>query len=80
MGVVVLLLVGIAASTRASSAPSSGAAGASVVVRSGDTLWGIAEHYVPDRDRGWVMREIKRLNDLRGNRIEVGQELVLPAR
>lgn len=77
----VMVLVGIAASTRASSDPRTAApSGSSIVVRSGDTLWNIADRHVPGRDRGWVMREIRRLNGLSGNRIEVGQKLQLPAR
>ena len=41
-------------------------------VRSGDTLWGIARAY------GTTVDEIKSANDLRGNRIDVGQLLRIP--
>lgn len=41
-------------------------------VRSGDTLWGIARAY------GTTVDEIKSANNLRGNRIDVGQLLRIP--
>lgn len=41
-------------------------------VRSGDTLWGIARAY------GTTVDAIKSANDLRGNRIDVGQLLRIP--
>jgi LysM repeat protein len=79
LATVVILIVGVAASTRASSAePSQPSAGVSVVVEPGDTLWNIADRYAAGHERGWAMREIRRLNRLADDRIEVGQELVLP--
>jgi LysM repeat protein len=76
---VVSIVVGVSASTRASSAvpPPSGPHPA-MVVQQGDTLWGIANRYAPHRDHAWAMREIRRLNRLRDSDIEVGQKLVLP--
>jgi LysM repeat protein len=78
--VAVIVVVGIAASTRASvDAPPSGPYPV-VVVESGDTLWSIAEHYAPGIDQREAVAEIRRMNHLESNVVEVGQQLVLPLR
>jgi hypothetical protein len=48
------------------------------VVRSGDTLWGIAGRHAPGRDRVGMVEEIRRLNHLDGYQIQIGQRLTLP--
>ncbi len=47
-------------------------------VRSGDTLWTIAEEAVPDADVRGVIAEIRDLNDLDSSLIVPGQTLVVP--
>ena len=61
-------------------AADSQAATATVVVRSGDTLWGIATRAKPQADPRQTIAELRRLNHLTSASIEVGQELILPAR
>jgi len=74
------LLLGGAALAAAGNPPGTASGLPTVVVEQGDTLWGIATRHAPDRDPVATMAEIRRLNDLRGSRIETGQELVLPPR
>jgi nucleoid-associated protein YgaU len=50
-----------------------------VVVRSGDTLWGIARQIAPDRDVRTVIAEIRRINQLPSAHVEPGQRLRLRA-
>ncbi|HZK73979.1 MAG TPA: LysM peptidoglycan-binding domain-containing protein [Clostridia bacterium] len=49
-----------------------------VVVRPGDTLWGIAAARYPSDDVRVRVDEIERLNGLRSPKIEVGETLQLP--
>jgi hypothetical protein len=76
------LLVSSAVTRIAGGAPSSAAGGPSptsptVVVQPGDTLWSIAAEVAPDTD---VRVTVDRLIALNGSsRIEVGQQLELPA-
>jgi hypothetical protein len=71
VGVAVLL----APSSRASDPPGPAP---TVVVRSGDTLWSVAERHQPDQQPLAVIAEIRRLNGLDNYRIYVGQQLALP--
>lgn len=48
-------------------------------VRSGDTLWNIAEAVAPERDARDVIFQIKRLNELESSVIYPGQLLEVPA-
>jgi nucleoid-associated protein YgaU len=56
------------------------AATSTVVVQSGDTLWGIATQLDPRADPRATMAELRRLNGLTGSTIQAGQELILPVR
>ncbi len=47
-------------------------------VRSGDTLWMIAEDISPDADVRGLIAEIRNLNDLESSLIIPGQTLVVP--
>jgi len=48
-------------------------------VRSGDTLWDIADDHTPDGRDVWVtIEEIKHLNDLDSSVIHPGQNLAIP--
>lgn len=51
----------------------------SVTVQPGQSLWGIAGAAAPERDPRDVIAEIIQLNDLRGGRIQPGQQLFVPA-
>jgi LysM repeat protein len=77
-----LLVVGLAAAFLAGgSAPADRpAATATVVVQAGDTLWGIAKRVDPTGDPQRTVAELRELNGLQASTIEVGQQLVLPAR
>ncbi|MFE4195501.1 LysM peptidoglycan-binding domain-containing protein [Paenarthrobacter sp. NPDC056912] len=50
-----------------------------VTVQAGQSLWGIAGAAAPERDPRDVIAEIIQLNDLRGGRIQPGQQLFVPA-
>ncbi|WP_017594348.1 LysM peptidoglycan-binding domain-containing protein [Nocardiopsis potens] len=49
-----------------------------VVVRDGDTLWGIAERVRPGDDTRRTVHEIVELNGLAGTELEPGQRLRIP--
>lgn len=49
-----------------------------VVVRPGDTLWGIARQAMPRRDGQDAVAELRHLNGLRGYDLQPGEVLVLP--
>ncbi|MDP5227865.1 MULTISPECIES: LysM peptidoglycan-binding domain-containing protein [Arthrobacter] len=77
-----LLTVGAGAllnPVRATDAHTRGASTVSVVVRPGETLWGIAQRVAPERDPREVVGEIARLNGLKASQLMAGQELFLPA-
>jgi LysM repeat protein len=72
-------------STRA--ATPSGASGPAVaatepvvvhVVRSGETLWGIATLIAPERDPRIVIEDLREVNALPDSSLQVGQVLELP--
>jgi nucleoid-associated protein YgaU len=50
-----------------------------VIVRPGDTLWGIAAKAAPGADPRATVQRIVDLNGLRDTTVEPGQQLVLPA-
>lgn len=56
------------------------AAGETVTVAPGDTLWDIAGSRYPDADVRQTVYEIEQLNGLSGPAIRPGQHLRLPAR
>ncbi|MDA2808287.1 LysM peptidoglycan-binding domain-containing protein [Nocardiopsis suaedae] len=82
------LSLAVLTSAAAGASASESAAGAAfgrgpsptVVVRDGDTLWGIAEQARPGEDVRRTVHAIVELNDLRGPHLRPGQELRLPAR
>jgi Tfp pilus assembly protein FimV len=49
-----------------------------IVVRPGDTLWGIASREIPRRDNQDAVDELRRLNDLRTPDLQPGEILTLP--
>jgi LysM domain-containing protein len=79
--VLCLLLAGIAAALAASASragPADTGEPEVAVVRPGDTLWSIAARHAPSDDPYGMIEDIRRLNDLTGNTIQPGQELILP--
>ena len=49
-----------------------------VSVAAGDTLWGLANEFAPDRDPRDVMDDIMELNNLTEPRLAVGAQLFIP--
>ena len=47
-------------------------------VEPGDTLWSVAQRIAPDNDPREVIAQIRRINDLKGSSLQVGQQLLLP--
>ncbi len=84
--VVVALVLLLASSVQASSGLSDDDLSAEDVlvtaeykVRSGDTLWDIADDHTPDKGEVWnTIEEIKHLNDLGSSVIHPGQVLQIP--
>jgi len=62
----------------ATASPDS-AVPSSVVVQSGETLWGIAREIAPGHDPRLVIAQIRELNDLGTRSIVPGQTLVVPS-
>ncbi|MFD0777103.1 LysM peptidoglycan-binding domain-containing protein, partial [Streptomonospora algeriensis] len=77
-----LVMAAGTAGASASGAPAESAlreeAPSTVVVRDGDTLWGIAERVRPGDDPRSTVHEIVRVNGLSESEVEPGQELVMP--
>ena len=69
-------LVGVSAPF-AQADPSASAR--AIEVRSGDTLWSIAERLAPDRDPRDVVAELERVNRLPGAVVLAGSRLEVPA-
>jgi LysM repeat protein len=82
LGILALLLAGLAVLAAASAGQAAGPGSAdpppSVVVRPGDTLWSIATRYVPGRDPFRAIDEIRQLNGLTGYTVPAGLRLTLP--
>jgi len=79
--VAVLLVCGVLATIHSAVAHAHGVrpSGTTVVVQSGDTLWGLGERYAPPVTdlRRWVF-EVERLNGMTSSVILPGQSLRLP--
>ncbi|WP_417220717.1 LysM peptidoglycan-binding domain-containing protein [Arthrobacter sp.] len=50
-----------------------------VSVMQGDTVWGLAAEFAPDRDRQEVVAEITEMNDLAGSVLVPGQQIFVPS-
>ena len=48
-------------------------------VQPGDSLWKLAHGVAPEDDPREVVQQLRRLNDLSGSGLQVGQQLLLPA-
>ena len=49
-----------------------------ITVEPGESLWSVARRVAPQNDPREVMAQIRRLNDLEGTQLQVGQQLLLP--
>lgn len=49
-----------------------------VVAEPGDSLWSLAQRVAPDSDARDVIYDLKRLNQLEGSDLFIGQELAIP--
>ena len=47
-------------------------------VQPGESLWSVATRIAPDNDPREVIAQIRRLNDLQGSQLTIGQQLLLP--
>ena len=51
-----------------------------VTVQPGETLWAVAQRVAPDNDPRDIVQLIRRVNHLSGSGLQVGQQLLLPAK
>ena len=78
---VALLFVAISVGRTGSQAAlvtETGAGYEQATVQPGDTLWSVAQRIAPDNDPREVIAQIRRINDLKGSSLQVGQQLLLP--
>ncbi|HEX7105567.1 MAG TPA: LysM peptidoglycan-binding domain-containing protein [Acidothermaceae bacterium] len=76
---VLALAMGPASGRSAAAPPAAGAAGSTVVVQPGDTLWAIASRVAPKADPRVVVQQIIDRNGLASASVQAGQLLVLPS-
>lgn len=57
---------------------SEGAVLQQTTVQPGESLWSVAQRIAPENDPREVIAQIRRLNDLPGSQLQVGQQLLLP--
>jgi len=74
--IIVSLILGISATTIAYGDKETSFK--EVTVRSGDTLWSIAEKYNKNEDIRKYIYEIKKINNLKTSDIYAGDTLILP--
>ncbi len=70
--------LGLVLAAPASEAADPAGPDRTVVVQPGDTLWSIAQRYVPGGDPYATIDEIRRLNGLPGYTVQAGEKLTLP--
>jgi LysM domain len=77
-----LLVAGLGLALAATASRAADPAGdtPTAVVLPGDTLWSIAERYVPSRDPVTAVEDIRRLNGLDDYTIHPGQHVIVPTR
>ncbi len=88
LGLLVLLLAAFSVGQARSDASTSDATSAPVqttaqnavqtTVHKGDTLWSVARRIAPDNDPRQVVVQIRRLNEMTGSTLQVGQQLLVP--
>jgi nucleoid-associated protein YgaU len=74
--------VGLATAAQATradgGAASPGKYVTKVVVRPGQSLWGVAEAYDPDADTRLVIADIEQMNSMTGDQLQPGETLWVP--
>jgi hypothetical protein len=84
LGIAGALLVGFGKQVQSAQAVGPEASTSDVVefeyvtIMSGDSLWGIAEQYAPERDPRDFIAEIVALNNLSDSVVDAGMRLALP--
>jgi LysM repeat protein len=84
LGIAAALLVGFGKQGETAQAVGSEPSTSEVVefeyvtIMSGDSLWGIAEQYAPDRDPRDFIADIMALNNLSDSVVDAGMRLALP--
>lgn len=51
-----------------------------ITVKSGDTLWSIADKYADDREIRDLVQKIKNQNNLKNADLKIGQKLLIPVK
>ena len=70
------------ANTQAADVAESGAAAPAITqitVQPGESLWAVARRIAPQHDPRVMVAQLRRLNDLTGSQLQVGQQLLLPS-
>jgi hypothetical protein len=82
LGIACLIFLGafLTSAAQAGEGPAQTSPTISVTVGAGETLWGLASHYVPDRDTRDVVAEMIELNDLGSSVVQAGQDISIPTR
>ncbi|THJ64933.1 LysM peptidoglycan-binding domain-containing protein [Arthrobacter echini] len=80
LGVASLLMLGafLSSVAQASEAEPEGTRTTEVAVSTGETLWGLAMHYAPERDPRDVVAEMVELNELHSSVVQPGQSIAVP--
>ena len=56
-----------------------------IYASSGDTLWSLAKEesknniYYSDKDLRYIVKDIKKINDLENSELSIGQKLIIPS-
>lgn len=80
LGVAALILLGafLTSVAQAGSEEPEVTETVEVAVSSGETLWGLAVQYAPERDPRDVVAEMVELNELRSSVVQAGQPIAIP--
>ena len=87
LGLLALLLAAFSVGQARSDASTTSTSGAAstpaqnavqTTVHQGDTLWSVARRIAPDNDPREVVVQIRRLNEMTGSTVQVGQQLLVP--
>lgn len=79
LGALMMMLGAFLNPAQASTGGLSTTETVSVSVKSGESLWSVAERVSPDRDPREVVAEIAQINNLESSTLLAGQKLEVPA-